>query len=514
MEFSKFFKYLLTGLLIFLNFVIRIPSIPHEKGVDSFGIHILAGSISIFGYAKWWVNSLSIFGLYPYSYASSVPFILSGISQCTGVNMEQIIWMYGVIIGLLSIFTAYMLAKAIWNNDIFKFLTAFLFSLSPGILTFSTWDATTRGLFMVLLPLFICLLLKTRTSIKYGILTFILFILLMATHHYFYFLILIILSLIVITIFDRLRSHIKFVIPYNAINLALIFGFLGAFLVPFFTGIFIEWSRYDELYMMFRRNMRYSGIPLFFAISGLTYLSLKYNKKLEEWFLLLALLFLTVFLYVQTYIHYIIIIFICILSGVALTNIAKMARMKKYMSITIIIILLLSIGFSAFYQHWRTHIGGAYGEWYLDEEGHAGALWIRDNIDMNKRLVGNNNLLSKRIFAISGVPVLLKDIASTWLIYEFTKIEDTPIVSNSPLSTSFYFNNPYVIAKSFHTAGWYRNSLQNQEVNSKGGKSIIQRFNLSYVIEDEYYGKNRFIQSLYIKDSIYDNGKVRIWCLD
>ena len=78
----KFTKRVQIGLfvgLIALNIILRIPTVPHEIGFDSFDIHILANSISAFGEARWWVHPLSVVGFFPLSYASSVPFILSGI---------------------------------------------------------------------------------------------------------------------------------------------------------------------------------------------------------------------------------------------------------------------------------------------------------------------------------------------------------------------------------------------------------------------------------------------------
>jgi len=161
MKFSKNIKYLFIIMLILLNIVIRIPSIPHESGCDSFIVHIEANSISEYGYAKWWVNPLSIFGLYPYSECSAVPFALSCINQCTGLDMEFVIWMFSLIMGLISAFGAYILASLIIkDNDIFKFLVAFSYSLAPGILKFTTWNLSMRGPFMALLPLFLYLLLN------------------------------------------------------------------------------------------------------------------------------------------------------------------------------------------------------------------------------------------------------------------------------------------------------------------------------------------------------------------
>ena len=175
MKFSKRSKYLLFGLLVALNIIIRIPSVPHECTDDSYAIHTLANSISLFGEARWWLHPLSIGGFYPYSYASSVPFLLSGISQCTGMDMEWTIWLFSLVGGVFSMFAAYLMAGAIKDNDLFKFLVAFAYSLSPGILLHSTFNASTRGLFTMLLPLFIYLLLKTRNYFRNIVLIFILF---------------------------------------------------------------------------------------------------------------------------------------------------------------------------------------------------------------------------------------------------------------------------------------------------------------------------------------------------
>jgi len=518
MNLSKHSKCLLIVVLILLNFIIRIPSIPHEMGNDGFSIHILANSISRFGYAGWWAHPSSIFGFYPYSYASAVPFILSGISQCTGIEMERVIWMFCVIIGLFSAFTAYLLAGAIWDNYIFKFLVAFSYSLSPGILAFSTWDVSTRGLFLVLLPLFIYLLLKIRTSIKYSIIIFILFTLLMTTHHYFFLTIPIIFSLVILIILYKFKRIVKFKNLNNFVNIAFIIGLLGMFMLPLVTGIFVEWSKYDELHWMLESNIRYTGILIFFAITGLTYLSLKHNKRFEEWFFLLTLMSLTIFLYMGTYAHYFIIIFACTLISIALMNIVRVEKQKrKYAFTLIIIVLLLSVSFSGFYQHWRTHKGKAIaGEWYMDERTHTGASWIKDNINQNKKLVGFDELTGRRIFAISEVPTLVGASPTSMLTYGFTTLKGANMSKNSPLSAEFYMDSPYIL-KPFSIPSPERDfyALGFQKFDGWLGKPIINRYNLSYAIENRDTGENTFIRSVRIeKDNVYDNGKIRVWNLD
>jgi hypothetical protein len=127
MKLSKRLKFTLFILLILLTLILRYPTTPHEIGWDSFTIHILANSISTFGYANWWVHPLSIIGAFPNSEVSAVPFILSGISQSTNIDMESVILLYCLFLGFFSIFVAYVMAGVIWNNDIFKFLVAFVF---------------------------------------------------------------------------------------------------------------------------------------------------------------------------------------------------------------------------------------------------------------------------------------------------------------------------------------------------------------------------------------------------
>jgi len=76
MKISKKTSYGLIAFLVLLNVALRYPTTSHEVGVDSFVIHGLANSISENGYAKWVVHPLSIFGFYPYSYPSGVPYLL------------------------------------------------------------------------------------------------------------------------------------------------------------------------------------------------------------------------------------------------------------------------------------------------------------------------------------------------------------------------------------------------------------------------------------------------------
>ena len=305
MKFSKRIILTLFALLIILNIILRYPTTPHEIGNDSFAVHAMANAISTFGYAKWWIHPASIIGSYPYSSPSAVPFLLSGISQCLNMDTESVILLYSMVLGLFSIFAAYLMAGAIWDNDIFKFLVAFVFSTCPGIVDYSTWTANARTLFIISLPLFIYLLLKTRTfKARFSLLTFTFLIFLTATHHYIYFTIPIIISYFAVLAFYKLGEYIKIKsvkIPENFANLAVLASFLIMFSIPLLIPALMDPAilrREGESYILIfiSSYTRYIGFLIIFVVIGYTYLLFKHNKKVEEWFLLLCLTGLAPFL--------------------------------------------------------------------------------------------------------------------------------------------------------------------------------------------------------------------------
>ena len=284
MEFTNRVWLVLWACLIILNVIMRYPATPHEIGWDTFGIHILANSISEFGWARWWVHPLSIFGMYPYSYASSIPFLVSGISQCTGIDMEWTAWLVCMLTGIFSILFAYVMAGAINDDDVFKFLVAFGYSISPILVQYSTWQLSTRGLFMILLPISIYSLLKTRNSLKYIILIPIFFILLLLTHHLAWMVIPVIFSYAVVTIVYKLKERINYPINDNLINIAYIVLFIILLLIPFLTRFFISEvsSKYTFLIYIAQTYVRFVGVLIIFTVGGFTYLMFKHNKKSDE----------------------------------------------------------------------------------------------------------------------------------------------------------------------------------------------------------------------------------------
>ncbi len=524
--FSKKMKIILFSLLIVLNLILRIPFYPHEYGADSFVIHILGNSVSEFGCAKWWVNPLSVVGLYPYSECSAVPFILSGLSQCTGIDIEKIILLLCIILGLLTVFAAYILAGAIWDNDLFKFFVAFGLSTSPAILNYLTWTITMRAPFIALLPLFVYFLFKCRDrKLRFTFLAIVMSILLFATHHLAYFLIPVVIGYLIAVVFYTVKSHVKSIkvrvkIPRETItSIVLMVGFLTMFAIPFLTGHFMEGSRYSAVPDLFLGNLpRYVGFLLIFAFGGFVYLLFKRDKKFGEWSLLLIFMFLTPFLYVQTYMKWFIPCFIFPFAGIGLINILKIEirKRRKCAIAMLIIFLLLSVSFSGFYQHWRTKGGGVkLLDDYMKEPRYTAGLWIKENIN-NGSLIANTQDI--RLFSVSGVP-LFTGSGTADQAYGFANVSELKLKKKSITEESYWFDGPYEIT-SWRSESHYREVLLGSYEDYKS--RYRSKFNFTHVIENKgiprgsfaYHGihPSKFLDYIYDRNGcIYDNGRFAVW---
>ena len=530
MKLSKKVKFNLFILLIVLNIVLRIPFYPHEYGADSFEIHILANSVSEFGCAKWWVEplSLSIPGLYPYSECSTVPFIISGISQTMGIDIEKVIFIFCIILGLFTVFAAYILAGVIWDSDLFKFSVAFGLSTCPAILNYLTWTITTRVLFIALLPFFVYLLLKIHIyKLRFEFLTVIMFILLYATHQLVYFLIPVCIGYLITIIFYKLKGYMKskyieVKIPQKYITSTLIIGYFTMFAIPFITGHFIEGSRYEAPLDLFLGSFpRYVGVFGVLSIGGFVYLLFRDDKRFEEWCLLFFLMFLTPFLYVQTYMKWFIPCFIIPFAGIGLINILKIGKRKKsgYAILVVVILLLLSVSFSGFYQHWRTKGGDIYlFEGYMEESTYTTGLWIKQNINNGSLIC--NGVIGNMVFAVSEVPQFTGSCAIDQ-VYGYANVSEAELKKRSITTEEYWFGGPYELLS-------WESEIHRREVLLESYKDYEEKygtFNLTHIIESKkiphgsfvYHGINpsKFLNYVYDKNGcVYDNGKVCIWrCL-
>ena len=178
-------KYILLLLLIILNIAIRLPMTSHERGNDSFYVHSLANTIVANGNVEWMLHPLSAIGLFPFSYPSGIPVFLAELSYIIGTDIEYTILIVSLFLGVLSVFSMYLLAKEIKDDTYFIFFAIFAFSIAPIFIDYTSWTITARGAFIALSPLAIWSLLKyhnTQYKSTYLFLNIIIFTTLMTIH--------------------------------------------------------------------------------------------------------------------------------------------------------------------------------------------------------------------------------------------------------------------------------------------------------------------------------------------
>ena len=543
MRFSNKTKLKLFMLLIILNIILRLQVAPNEIGHDSFYVHMEANSVSEFGYAKWVLHPSSFIGMYPHSTVSAVPFFLSGICQSAGIEMRWVIFLYCIILGILSMFTAYLMAGAIINDALFKFLVAFIFSTSPAIVGYTTWTIAARGFFIVLAPLIVYMLLKCRGYTRYIPLTILFAVFLYATHHLIYFLFPSFFAFFVLLILFKLKKCIKFIkiqtryIPLTIVSrlttiavlekiiklrtdnrieelksklypLIPIAGFAAMFSVPLIGHKFVERSVYAPIYLSY---VRYVGPLVVLLVGGLVYMIFKRDKSFSEWFLLLTAIFITALIYEQRYMKWFFPIFAIPFICIGLVNILRSERKKLAMTI-VSVFLLLSLSFSGYYQflHFMpTH--GATGR-YIEDSTYTAGRWMKDYV--NGSAISNERFFGLRIAASSEtthhlVPVTLLGFTYGFVTVNLSQFEWYPVTSEE-----FWFN----IGMPRHDVGentW--NNLHMLDVNPHD-------LNITYFAEHTkaegnviwHHGRyaSKLLHKAYAENGCaYDNGNVNIWVI-
>lgn len=136
----------------------------HEYGVDSFVIHGLADLVVQTGSLGWLISPASYFGLAPLSYPPAVPVDLAVFASLSGLPMEGAVAVYCMLLGAAVAVNGFVLGRATFHRDSIGCVLAFLMGVTGGVLSFTNWTLSTRGTFLVLLPLALALLIRAVTS--------------------------------------------------------------------------------------------------------------------------------------------------------------------------------------------------------------------------------------------------------------------------------------------------------------------------------------------------------------
>jgi len=296
-KFSKKVKISLFISLILINLGMRYPKIISEVVGDGLGIHWMALQLTNTGFGDWIIHPYSVFGLVPQSYPSAFPFILSEINQLTGFTVVDSLLIFSCFLGSFSIFAAYLLGKEVFpDNDVIPFYVAFTFSMSSGVVQYTYWNGSSRGMLIVMMPLIIWMifrfLLKSQERWKYFGLIILYFIVLLSVHRMAILTFLFMLTIIFAFLFARLNKKQKvFKKPlYYLLPVSLFWMGL------FFWLQFRQWGFYSTLNTMINSGIRRNPSQLQLLLNTITDITAIFGVML----VLAVIGFLYLFFYKQT----------------------------------------------------------------------------------------------------------------------------------------------------------------------------------------------------------------------
>lgn len=422
---------LISILLLALNLIIRLPVAPHELGSDSLFIHTLSQAICSTSYAAWLLSPLSFFGLYPYSYASGLPHILAIASLTTDLNMEWTIYCSSFIFGLFGVVASFLLAGEFNRHFSFRYLVALLFTLSPLTIVFTLWTASARGIFFMVVPLFVWCLLRwyERRSYRYGLILAILFLTLATLHKMFVLLALIVLGYVLARYVSN--NYHKFYPKY--LPYLFIVVIISLFILQF---LFMQnaWAQDYNHFTMLKGDAWYHyligacicmtarlGVLLPLSVIGLISIIFKQSKLFTDWFLLCTSVLFIPLLGHSFYVYQMLQPFFIILAAIGVFSLFKVFKSmpRQYLGTAVLVaVLVLVIVFSSWiiYTSYTNVNPGGYKN-YMTESTYSLTQFVEQKTD-NQPIAGSG-VVRRYIGAYTSNPVTLSgSYPLEQLIYE------------------------------------------------------------------------------------------------
>jgi hypothetical protein len=402
------------------SLILRYPG-DHEVGVDSFAIHTLAESILRQGGAVWMLNPLSYFGWYPVSYPAAGPFVLAALGSLAGMEIEGAILLSSLVFGLVGLLGGYLMARGFRPTGSFPLAVAFIYAFAPRFLAFNLWQASTRNVFMALLPFFIWSLLRyyhTR-SLRDLLLVLVTLVTLAAAHRLAVLVVIIaaafLFSVLLLSVYRILKStRPSLVMRSSRIGLTkwVALGAAVAVGVGFLVGtnVLSEYSAGElangsnapvELFNLMVSITRSVGLAAPLAVVGLVYSPSVRSPGIREAFAVVGLVVLIPTLLFRDYTGFYILPFLALFAGYGVLGIWTRVRTRTWLRKgfavgTAIAILLTSWAILEYEVAHNPPISVA---------AYSGATYLESHVD-GYTVVCNDGVVCSKAGAISGVRIL------------------------------------------------------------------------------------------------------------
>ncbi|GEM_PF-2678946 len=535
--------------ILLVTILIRIPFTPHEIGYDSFRTHWMAESILKEGTAKWIVHPASLFGLYPYSYPSFVPYMLAILSVVLGISIKFTILIYSILLSVISILFMFIFARFGYKKIEIAIFSSLFFVISPIFLDFTIWSASTRNLFITLMPLLLFLLLKYEKTRKntFLALSLLLFFIEALTHRLFIYLIgFFIIPFFITKIYVQLRDLQKINIIDRHVHIIASLIFLVLFAIQFskislfchlqynyIQGLFFTAGTYEDFLscnlsrpvLLFNMMIDYvsrNGLPFIFApVAAILWISKirRRDYSFPELFFVTSLLATSSLSILGTYTTLFFLPVFSLMSAVGLDYVSHRISKKKLSTHALVAFFLLtSILFSSFMNiYWLTKVEDSTqnNKWmregtntvtqFLNKNPEYGMLSIDRRVGMQLRALTNYQVLPYSFFNME--------------LFAFDHINSNNLDSELSIKPSLSTNYFWTLETEFDPETDWSTLIQSN-INSEEGINLVQRYDVHYIVANElaeylpYKPHWIFYKDVFnASNKIYDNGVEGVWVL-
>lgn len=399
---------------VLLSLGVRYPTTPHGVGVDSFLFDVLSGSILNQGHAAWIINPLSLFGVYPLSYPSGSFFLTASVVSTSGIHTELATLLASLIVGVLGIFTAFVMAREFWKNDLFAMSVALVFSLMPRFVTNTLWEVPTRGFLMALIPLFIWALLRSirYPTMKNVALATCVFLLMSLFHRLAILMAVVLVALVLTLLFATVMKILSLHYPkafmspsFRARSRHLGLALYGTTLVASLLGsgvlgVYAEGAYFSgdnpagtlgNLVVSLSRSV---GILIPIAVIGVPVVLFKRNKSTPEYLYLSSPFAILPILFLRSYSGFYVVAFFALFIGMGCAYLSARlrGRVKALAVVALLVVVPVAAGGAIKLELPRIS--------YMPSSDYNVGLYARYAVQGT--IASNDGLLAVRVVAISG----------------------------------------------------------------------------------------------------------------